>query len=639
MRSLYLEDGRPRPGRPAPPRPSVPARWRSDTPARLRALMGASALGLAALLAPAGAAHAVIDLPADSSTAAASESQGGTGRMQAAGASAPPLTPKVNAWGKQAPKYQIEVPRSGRPAAKEGGGAQAVQADRPQAAAAGPVRFRLLDKGDGDAHLIYPYAFKAGTTYRARVRIRSDRDAQVQAMLRRDEPPWDPFDIETVRVTPKWQTVELEGTAMSNGPASLRVASRTLGADLWVDQVEIDEVRANSLEPRLKQPIPDSFFGMHLMRLGIHTNWPSFNPGVIRLWDTRTNWKDLQPEEGRWDFSGPSWKRMDLYVNHTLKHNPQAKIIYTMGQVPRWTSTQPDWKNGYGLGHGAAPRDMELWRDYVRTVGKRYAGRIRYWEIWNEPDYAAFYKGSVEDMVKMARIANEELKAIDPQNVLLSPGLTTHQGVAWLDRFLALGGGRYVDVIAFHWYYDRHPESIASSIQNVRRVMRKHRVEDKPLWNTEGSLTCNPKMDDCKQAFHVSEAEQRGVNLRAMLTMWGGGVQSFAYYHWEGRFPDEKMLQDDFRTPTLSGRAYARAVDWLRGARLVDAWRSGRDVYIYKLQRGDQPVVIAWSLTPDTEVRLPVEWGVRRVARLDGSVDALGESRTLSLGLEPVMLQ
>lgn len=594
--------------------------------AGLRLLAGV--LGLAAALP---SAQAVVDLPASSAEAdRPARAQAKTMAMDAP-AAAQALAPKVNAWGKRAPKYEIDTggkaPATARVAADASGGS------------AGAIRFRLVDKGDGDAHLIFPYRFKAGTTYRATLKIRSDREAQVQALLRRDEPPWDPVDQENLRVTPRWQTVSLEGTAMANGPASLRIAARTVGADLWIDQARIEEVQGGAtLGPLPKDPIPASFFGVHLMRLGIHHNWPAFEPAVVRLWDTRTTWKDLQPEEGRWDFSGPGWKRLDLYVHHTLKHNPQARLIYTMGQSPRWASTQPDWKNGYGLGHGAPPKDLELWREYVRTVGKRYAGRIRYWELWNEADFADFYKGKVETLVEMARIAREELKAIDPQNQILSPSLTVHQGVAWLDRFLALGGGRSVDVIAFHWYYDRHPEQIASSIQNVRRVMRKHKVDDKPLWNTEGSLVCNPTHQDCK-GFELSEAEQRGVNLRAMLTMWAGGVENFDYYYWEGRFPPEAQLKSDFRTPTMAGEAFRRSVEWLRGARVVDAWRTGSDIYIYKLQRGDRPVVIAWSLTPDVEVRLPAEWGVRRVSRLDGEVQPLGEDRQLSLGLEPVMLQ
>ncbi|AKJ27920.1 glycosyl hydrolase [Caldimonas brevitalea] len=572
----------------------------------------------------------VIELPA-SSAAAAAPANGRAAPLRAAAVAAP-LTPKVNAWGKRAPKFQLEGPRTLASAAAAAGSTNG------EGGAQQALRFRVIDRGDGDAHLTFPYPFKSGTSYRATLRVKSDRDAQVDAMLRRDVAPYDPFAIKSVKVTQRWQTVELEGTAVSDAPASLRLASKTLDAPLWVDKVNIEAIEGNPIASVNTDPIPDEFFGVHLMRLGSHQNWPSFRPGVVRLWDTRTTWKDLQPEPGQWDFSGPGWRRLDLYVNHIRKHDPDTKIIYTMGQSPTWASSQPEWRNGYGLGHGAPPRDLEHWRDYVRTVGKRYAGKIRYWEVWNEADYSAFYKGPVETMVQMTRIARDELKAIDPANQILSPGLTAGQGVQWLDRFLAEGGGKLVDIIAFHWYYDVKPESLASPIRNVRRVMQKHGVGDKPLWNTEGSLLCNAKVQNCKP-IEFSEAQLRSHALRAMLTMWNAGVRNFDYYFWEGRLPGEAMLERDYKTPTLAGRSYNKAVEWLRGARVVDAYRSGSDIYVYRMQRGDQPFVIAWSLGPETTVRLPAEWQVGRAAKLDGDVERVPENRQVKLGLDPVLLQ
>lgn len=579
-------------------------------PALHRLLLPGAAL-LSLLSHPVAAyADDMIALPASSAEAAAPAAA----TMRASAVTQEALRPKVNAWGKRAAKYQIDT--------------------RDNA-----VRFRLVDRGDGDAHLVYTYPFKAGATYRATLRVRGDDKARVEVLLRRDQPPWDTFAARTVDVKSSWQSVAVEGTVLTSGPASLRLVSQTPGADLHIERVSIEEVGDNPMAPVQSGPIPDTFFGMHLMRLGMHENWPAFQPGVIRLWDTRTTWKDLQPEPSQWDFSGPGWKRLDLYVNHVRRHNPGTQIIYTMGQSPRWASSRPEWRNGYGYGHGAPPKNLEDWREYVRTVGRRYAGRIRYWEVWNEADYAAFYKGSVETMVDMARVAHEELKAIDPDNVILSPGLTVSQGVQWLDRFLALGGGKYVDIIAFHWYYDSTPEGLSGSIDNVRRVMDKHGVGDKPLWNTEGALICNPKKQDCKQPMVLSDAERRSINLRAMLTMWTRGISNFDYYFWEGRSPHEAMLERDFRTPTLTGEAYARAVSWLRGARVVDAYRLPQGIHVYRLQRGDTPAVIAWALNGDTSVRLPDAWSVTRAARIDGEVEPLPRSREIRLGLEPVMLQ
>lgn len=575
-----------------------------------RRLGGLALLCLPLAAAGADAARPVLALPASSS-----ELAGGRERALAARSlSLPP--PRVNAWG--GARYQVEA----LPAA---GGRAAAQ------------RFRVDERGQGDAQLAWQLPLRRGQAYQAELTLRAGAPVEVDVLLRRDAPPWDPYAIRTLRLDRRAQSVSLQGWALSDAPASLRVVARTPGVDVFVERATAREIAGAVLGPALKQPIPADFFGVHLMRLGQHANWPAYGPGMVRLWDTRTTWKDLKPEPGPWDFGNPAGRRLDLYVNHVRRMSPSTGLLYVLGQTPRWASSDPEAPNPYGKGHSAPPKDLDDWRDYVRTLARRYAGRIRDWELWNEPDYAMFYRGSPEQMVEMARIAREELKAADPQNRLVSPGLTQSQGLQWLHRFLAAGGGRHVDAIAFHWYYNLQPEGLVAPIGNVRQVMRQHGVGDKPLWNTEGAPICDPKMRDC--AAPPSEAEQRGVNARALLIMWASGVSRFDYYFWEGRAPGEAQLERDFRTPTLAGRSYAEAVRWLRGARLLDAWRVGETVYVMRLQRGDRPFTIAWALDPGTEVRLPPAWGSTRLRRLDGSAARLEPDEALTLGLEPVLLE
>ena len=64
------------------------------------------------------------------------------------------------------------------------------------------------------------------------------------------------------------------------------------------------------------------------------------------------------------------------------------EIIYTMGMPAKWAALYPDKKSPYSEEITCSPPShIELWRRYVRVLGNRYKGKIKYWEIWNEPDH------------------------------------------------------------------------------------------------------------------------------------------------------------------------------------------------------------------------------------------------------------
>jgi hypothetical protein len=447
-----------------------------------------------------------------------------------------------------------------------------------------------------------------------------------------DEPPWQPVSANTLTLDTAWQKVDLEGVYNSDATGSVRVALLNGAGTVWVDEMTIFEVAKNDLAPVTSVPIPDTLFGMHVNRLGVHASWPGLGTKIVRLWDTGTTWRDLKPSPGAWDFTTNGARRLDMYVDYVRRNDPQADILYTLGQTPTWASSTPWVDSPYGPGAGGAPSDMNDWRDYVRTLARRYAGRIHYWELWNEPDYTPFFNSGFDKLVEMARIAREELLAADPNNRLIGPGFSTDQGMTGLETFLVAGGGQYIDMVGFHWYYGSNPEALVASIDNVRNVMKAHGIADKPLWNTEGAFICNPAVVDCSTAQPTAE-ESRSVNARALLLMAGKGVQNFNFYVWETLDPMGKLVEADFQTPTMAATAYAEARSWIKGASIIDAYRIDGRVYVYRLVRGAESFVILWATQPGTPVTLPSAWGVRSARSLTGSEWALTSSQ-LSLGIK-----
>lgn len=114
----------------------------------------------------------------------------------------------------------------------------------------------------------------------------------------------------------------------------------------------------------LSQPQPRvigaDLFGIHFHRLqllpneqAVPTAWPPLGFGMLRLWDSRTRWADIEPTRGDWRFN-----RLDYYVNEAAARG--VKVLYTLGSTPQWASARPEEGcSYYPNGCSAEPRSME----------------------------------------------------------------------------------------------------------------------------------------------------------------------------------------------------------------------------------------------------------------------------------------
>lgn len=489
--------------------------------------------------------------------------------------------------------------------------------------------------GSGSAHFrvderaaVFPlgnFTFANGKRYKVTAWIKSDSAAGVELMARGGGPGYYPYAIVHLNASTTWQQVSIEGLMAEE--ARLFVTA-PVGVNVYLDDLKIVEVRQDEFKPQnTASPIPDTMFGLHMNKLGAHNSWPGIGQKVLRLHDTGTHWCNLETAPGVWDFG-----RLDYHVAHVQSKDPQTQMIYTMGQTPAFASSKPGAASFYctSSGESAPPADMQQWTNYVSTLGQRYKGKIKYWEIWNEWDIPQVYSGSVEQMVEMTRIARTVLKGIDPSNVILAPSITARLGTFNLERFLKAGGGQYVDIINLHTYEPGSPERMLGSVANVRSIMAANNVASLPLWDTEGGFGCDPvAQPGCVNASTLSASELSNP-LRGLLLLWASGVSNFNYYHWEGGTATGALVYGTWEDSTPSnctkfiatqvkynpdcatplGQRYAQAVSWLKGATLSELYTAqglnGR-IFIAKMALAGKMRVLMWSEGGEETVRLHKE--------------------------------
>lgn len=363
-------------------------------------------------------------------------------------------------------------------------------------------------------------------------------------------------------------------------------------------------------------PVPKEFFGMHIHRADSGTPWPTARIGSWRLWDAYSGWPDLEPEPGKWNF-----ELLDKYV--AMAKLAGTEILLPLGRTPRWASSRPDERSSYGSGQAAEPVAIEDWSNYVRTVATRYKGRIRAYEIWNEANEKGFFSGTPEALIELQREAYRILKEIDPGVVVVMPAAV--HAYKWVDNYLALGGGRYADVIGYHFYVPKEaPESILREVAAVRALLAKHRLAGKPLWNTEtgwwiANTDGTPEGAGVDPSWKRLQPEEGAAYVaRALILGRWAGLERFYWYAWDNR--SLGLVEPRSRALKPAGQAYGKVAEWLTGAELLGCLSSGPVWRCETLNVAGERAWLAWSVDGGGSWEVPAGWRIKAVERLNGDL-------------------
>jgi len=340
----------------------------------------------------------------------------------------------------------------------------------------------------------------------------------------------------------------------------------------------------------LNAQVTPSFFGMDLARgLVLGEPWPvdniCVNPvqgcdgfGGIRLWYSGVSWDVMNPAPGQYD-----WSMFDAWLNAAQTNG--VDVEYTFGRVPQWAATNPNLPTctgggGGGPGKCSPPNDInpdgtgtdKHWTDFVTAIATRSAGRVHYWEMWNEGGNPARWAGTAAQLVRMVKDARSIILTIDPTAVILSPsgGIRSQIELDWWNRFLAAGGGTYVDAIAIHSYLQQQhqqpvPEQLLTYLPAfVNNYLQTYGQNTKPIIDTEaswGNVNCCNFTDPDLQA---------GFVVRYYVMHWLANVQRFYWFTWTDSFAGQLWAPDpkDMTKPgTLlkPGMAYQQTYNWFVG--------------------------------------------------------------------------
>lgn len=212
-----------------------------------------------------------------------------------------------------------------------------------------------------------------------------------------------------------------------------------------------------------------------------------------------TKWTAVQPERDVWVYP-------DAYVDRFI--NAGLGIVFNLDRTPRWAARNPDnYRPGTDYMDFKAdfPADLDAWSEYVRRMVDRYKDRIHYWEIWNEPDIPFLRPPegmtNAEAYYQLVSSASPIIRELDPTaKIMMSPAYylkkrndPTGYQPDFTERFIEMGGMRFVDIYAIHFYLTAgqrtfdDPDRYQEKLDHIREAMAAP-GRTPEIWNSEWGI-------------------------------------------------------------------------------------------------------------------------------------------------------
>ena len=202
-----------------------------------------------------------------------------------------------------------------------------------------------------------------------------------------------------------------------------------------------------------------------------------------------------------------AWDKYDNIVALAQKY--QVQIIARLNSPPAWSQAAANQYPGF-----APPLDFNDFANYAAAVASRYKGKIRFYQVWNEPNispewgHAAINPEAYTDLLCRTYRA---LKMVDPNIVVISGALAATNAldaqnlndVIFLQRMYDAGAAKCFDILGAQGYGLRtgptdhrlRPTDITFAHQLwLRDAMVANHDAAKPIWI--GEMGWNPVPDD-----------------------------------------------------------------------------------------------------------------------------------------------
>jgi hypothetical protein len=242
-------------------------------------------------------------------------------------------------------------------------------------------------------------------------------------------------------------------------------------------------------------------------------------------WRDVEKFKGLEPED--WD-----WALVDRVVRYAEQYD--LDVLFRLDHQPLWAGR---YNNG-------PPEDLAEFEQFCGVIADRYKGRVRAYQVWNEPNLAREWgerRPDPVEYVELLRTCYIAIKSADPQALVISAGLaptaTDNEQAMPDDVFLRgmyeAGASPFFDMLGLHAPGFKAPpemssEEVAQSpdyggqpafafrhVEDMRRIMKDYGDGDKQVAIVEFGWTTDPREASDYHWHAVTEEQKADYLVRA----------------------------------------------------------------------------------------------------------------------------
>ncbi|MCT7659922.1 cellulase family glycosylhydrolase [Mycobacterium deserti] len=232
-------------------------------------------------------------------------------------------------------------------------------------------------------------------------------------------------------------------------------------------------------------------------------------------------WADIQPVPPG-QFPTPEWEESMWTRSQYIIDKASSLgmgVLGVLNTTPAW-GDDPD-EPGYGI---YTPPDPDLYAAWAATVAERFQGKVSAYEIWNEPNYAAYWTAGPDPAhyTEILKAAYAAIKGVDDEALVVAGVLGTVQNsgvtmnpVSFIEQMYANDAKGFFDALSIHPYNYQVKFSQGLDPTNqwqtpleqliaIRQLMLANGDEELKIWATEYGLSTTIT-DEATQAAWVKD--------------------------------------------------------------------------------------------------------------------------------------
>lgn len=369
-----------------------------------------------------------------------------------------------------------------------------------------------------------------------------------------------------------------------------------------------------SKRPTFPPPVIPACFGVNIHFQGAPPDLDLIEGagfGCIRM---DMSWKKIETVRGVYDFVSTGY---DSLTEACRQRN--IRILYIIDYGNPLYESQRSVRSDSGRAAFAS---------FAEAAVKRYSGRGIIWEIWNEPNGAAFWQPepSADEYCRLVEATVPRLRKADSTALIIAPaasGIPLH----WLEECFSRNLLYWVDGVSVHPYRKQAPETVTADYAALRELIERYSPGGREIPIVSGEWGYSLINWDNAPLTSVEQAEYLA---RMFLVNLSEGISLSIWYDWKDDGLNPQNREHHFGTvgfdlaPKLAYPAAKALMHTLHGYTFERRLETGDgDDYVLQLKKNQSTALALWTTDSLHEVTLPLSSGEGVLVAMTGDTTTI----------------